>query len=106
MATYGAAGLIEPVDTGYYSPQHMAHSSTPLLVDFVLRYSHEIDEAHAGTGDVVLYRFGRSFSHAAIVVEWPREIIHAHKLSGKVVAMRGDVADLGGRPTRFFSFWG
>jgi hypothetical protein len=84
----------------------MLHSHEELLVDFVLRYAHEIDEAQVGPGDVVLYRVGRSFSHAAIVVDWPREIIHAHKLSNKVLAMRGDVADLEGKRRRFFSIWG
>lgn len=33
-------------------------------------------------GDVVLFRFGRAASHAAIVVEWPRRLLHAHPAAG------------------------
>jgi len=29
------------------------------------------------SGDIVLWRFGRSFSHAAIVIDWPK-IVHAY----------------------------
>jgi cell wall-associated NlpC family hydrolase len=105
-AVYEEAGVVAHVDTGYYAPQFMLHSKDERLANFVLRYGREIAEADAKAGDVVLYRVGRSFSHAAIVVDWPREIIHAHKLSGKVVAMDPFAADLGGRPTRVFSVWG
>jgi cell wall-associated NlpC family hydrolase len=104
-ASFSEAGLVDPVVTGNYSPQFMLHNKDERLVAFILRYAHEIDESNVGMGDVVTYRVGRSFAHAAIVVDWPSEIIHAHKLSGKVVAMRGDIADLQGRPRRFFSVW-
>lgn len=105
-AVYHEAGVVERVDTGTYSPQFMLHDRRERLAEFVGRYSREIAEADAGPGDVVLYRVGKSFSHAAIIVEWPHNIIHAHKLSGKVVAMDGRAADLQSRPTRFFTPWG
>jgi cell wall-associated NlpC family hydrolase len=105
-ACFFEAAAIPRVETGYYSPQHMLHDREERLAGFVLRYAREIGEAQAGPGDVVLYKVGRSFSHAAIVVDWPHEIIHAHKLSGKVVAMPPFDADLAGRATRFFSIWG
>ncbi len=104
-AAFEEARITAHIDTGNYSPQFMLHSRDERLADFVLRYAHEIAESEVGMGDLVLYRVGHSFSHAAIVVDWPREIIHAHKLSGKVVAMRGDVADLQGKRMRFFSVW-
>jgi cell wall-associated NlpC family hydrolase len=100
------AKIVPHVETGFYSAQFFCHHSDERLAAFVLLYAHEIAESAVGPGDVVLYRVGRSFSHAAIVVDWPGDVIHAHKLSGKVVEMRGDVADLEGRPTRFFSVWG
>ena len=100
------AGLTPHIETGYYAPQFMLHSREERLAEFVARYAREIGEFEAGAGDVVLFRVAHSFSHAAIIVEWPREIIHAHKLSGKVVAMAPFVADLEGRRVRFFSPWG
>ena len=104
-ASFEAAKIVPHIETGYYSAQFFCHHSEERLAEFVLRYAHEITESEVGMGDLVLYRVGRSFSHAAIVVDWPREIIHAHKLSGKVIAMSPFAADLGGRPTRFFSVW-
>lgn len=102
-AVYEEAGIVPHVETGFYAPQFMLHSREERLVNFVLRYAHETDVANPG--DLVLYRFGKSYSHAAIVVDWPREIIHAHKMSGKVVAMNPFATDLCGRNMRFFSVW-
>ena len=65
--------------------------------------AREITEAEVGAGDIVLYRVGRAYAHAAIVVDWPRAVIHAHKLSGKVVEMPAFDADMQGRKVRFFS---
>jgi cell wall-associated NlpC family hydrolase len=103
-AVYEEAGIVPHVDTGFYAPQFMLHSREERLVNFVLRYADESDVANSG--DLVLYRFGKSYSHAAIVVDWPHEIIHAHQMSGKVVVMNPFAADLYGRDMRFFSVWG
>ena len=105
-AVYEEAGLTAHIDTGYYPPQHFLHSDGEQLATFLSRHAAEIDAARAGAGDVVIYRYGRAYAHAAIIVEWPARIVHAHKLSGKVVEMAPFAADLGGRPTRFFSVWG
>jgi hypothetical protein len=104
-AVFHEAGIVGEVLTEPYSPQFMLHSREEKLAEFVGRYGREIQASEVGAADVVLYRVGKSFSHAAIVVDWPRAIIHAHKLSGKVVEMNGEVADLQGRQTRFFSPW-
>ncbi len=52
-------------------------------------------------GDVAVFRFGRTFSHGAIVVEWP-VVIHAYWAVGRVVW--GDAAryPLAGRRGPFF----
>ena len=100
------AGVVGHVDTGHYSPQHFLHSDGEQLATFVSRYAREITEAEVNPGDVVLYRVGRAYAHCAIVVDWPGAIIHAHKLSGKVVEMRAFDADMQGRKVRFFSPWG
>ena len=102
-AAFQEAGVLPYIETGAYAPQFMLHSRDEKLVEFILRYGREIDEATVGMADVVVYRVGRSYSHAAIVVDWPGAILHAHKLSGQVVEMDGRTADLAGRATRFFS---
>lgn len=104
-AAYRESGVLHRVEIAPYSVQAMLHSADETVVSYLLRYGREIEEADARAGDVVLYRVGRSFSHAAIIVEWPGRVIHAHALSGKVIEMHGRVADLAGRAARFFSPW-
>lgn len=99
------AGLFPHIETDYYAPQHMLHDRSERMAPIVLRFTREITEAQVGPGDVVLYKVAHSFSHAAIVVDWPREIIHAHSLSRKVISMPAFAYDMAGRETRFFSFW-
>jgi hypothetical protein len=48
----------------------------------------------------VLYRVGRCFAHAAIVLDWPH-ILHAYRGEGVVLA-RGDDGPLGARARRVF----
>lgn len=104
-AAYEAAGVTGHVEIAPYSPQIMLHRGEETVIPYLLRCGREIPEAEARAGDVVLYKVGRSFSHAAIIVDWPTRIIHAHSKSGKVVEMAGNVADLDGRATRFFTPW-
>jgi cell wall-associated NlpC family hydrolase len=106
-AVYFEAGVIPHIETGHYAIQHFMHSDREELAEFVGRYSHEVDEAHAGPGDVVLFKIHRAHAHAAIIVDWPKSIIHAHKLSGRVVETPAFYADLERwKKTRFFSVWG
>ena len=69
------------------------------------RFAGEIDPAAVQPGDVLLFKFGRAFSHGAIVTAWP-QIVHANRRDGAVVL--GDVdrdADLIGRPMKAYSYW-
>ena len=52
-------------------------------------------------GDIALFRFGRTFSHGAIVTDWPR-LIHAYWAIG-VVWGDATLHPLKDRPVRFFS---
>ncbi len=105
IAVYAAAGLIPPIETGVYSPQWMLHRSEELYLTHVLRLAREITLDAVGAGDFALWRFGRAFSHGAIVVDWP-VIIHA-SLADACVCLADATrdADLPGRPVRFFSPW-
>ncbi len=100
------AGLIPHVEIEPYSPQWFLHHSQELFIGYVLAAgAREIDETQAMMGDVVMYKLGRCFAHGAIIVEWPQQIIHAHKQSGLVLASGGFDADLVDRQRRFFSLF-
>lgn len=100
---YRESGAVPDVVVPAYAPQWFLHQSRELLSEHVLRYARPIDEAAAQAGDLVLYRIGHCYAHAAIVVAWPGEIVHAHKGSGCVLIMGGREADLRGRAVRFFT---
>ena len=75
---FNAVGLthIEESDMPVYPPDIMLHRNEETVLAGLTRYAHEIETPL--TGDVVVWKFGRIFAHAGIVIEWPR-IIHAHR---------------------------
>lgn len=112
---YPEAGIVPYVAVPYYPKDWMHHRSAELYMQGLLRYMREIPGPPL-PGDVVLWRFGRCFSHGAIVVEWPH-IIHA--FAGRCVTLEnaeaaswlthiGENGPEQGRvrPKKFFSLWG
>jgi len=102
---FSESGMSEEIQIEYYSPQFFLHTKEEKFASYVLQYSREITESEVQMGDIVLYKFGHSFAHGAIIVDWPKSIIHAHKLDGCVIETAAFDADLHGRKTRFFSVW-
>ena len=106
LCVFAGVGLIEDFDTGAYPPDWHQHRAEERYAGIVLQLAREIQRDELGPGDIVLFKFGRAFSHGGIVIDWP-QIIHAVRRDQKVVY--GDVereSDLMGRPMRCFSFWG
>ncbi len=105
LAVYTAAGVIAPVDVGAYSTQWHLHRSRELYIEWVGRFAREIGREQAQPGDFAVWRYGRTFSHGAIVLAPPR-VIHAVRDIG--VTLDDWTADeaLKTRPMRVFSLWG
>lgn len=104
-AVYEAAGLIPHVQPEY-AAQWYQHRDEELFLAFVTPYADEIDRATAGPGDFVIWRYGRTYSHGAVIIA-PPTIIHATMTGG--CAHLGDMdrdEDLATRPRRFFTLWG
>lgn len=66
----------------YYSLSVSQHKESTEYIDLVSTYMREIPEAEAGPGDVVIYKMGFAFAHAAIIVQWPNFVIHAFAHGG------------------------
>ncbi|HUN96339.1 MAG TPA: hypothetical protein VMU69_08880 [Bradyrhizobium sp.] len=98
-AVYHAAGVIPAIEIPYYPPDWHLHRGVERYMNGLLAHACEIEEPQPA--DVALFRFGRCFSHGAVVVEWPR-LIHAWHAGG---VLRGDATQplLADRPVRFFS---
>jgi cell wall-associated NlpC family hydrolase len=56
-------------------------------------------------GNVLIWRYGRTFSHGAIVSQWPK-IIHASFPAGCVLEESVMGGILEEKPMRVYSFWG
>lgn len=103
IGVYAEAGLIEPFDTGDYPPDWMLHREEERFLAWVNQYLVEVETPLPG--DVAIWRFGRSFSHGAIVVDWPL-FIHAYRVAGCVCfGSAGQDIDLARRAVRYYSFF-
>ena len=96
---YRRCGLVPHVDPGYYPPDWHLHRDAERYLEKLMPYARELAGPPA-PGDVAVFRFGRTFSHGAIVVDWPR-LIHAYWRRG-VVWGDATLNPLAGRKVRFF----
>jgi cell wall-associated NlpC family hydrolase len=85
-AIYRACDLLPEVELPVdYSLQVAQHRASTEYVDFIARYFREIPEAEVLPGDLVVYKLGHAYAHAAVVVSWPEYVIQAemrHGVSG------------------------
>jgi len=108
------AGLVPRIEIPFYPHDWHLHRSIERYLDGLLKYTREIP-GPPKPGDIALWKFGRCFSHGAIVMSWPlvmhayvgsscryenAETAHWLKFVGENTSERGKP-----RPVRFFSFW-
>jgi NlpC/P60 family putative phage cell wall peptidase len=100
-AVYRGCGLVAAIAIPPYPPDWHLHRGAERYLAAVLDHAAEIAEPPL-PGDIALWRFGRCFSHGAIVVAWPT-VIHAYV--GRRVALEGAerAAYLARRPRKFFT---
>jgi cell wall-associated NlpC family hydrolase len=66
----------------HYSVQTYLHRKSTEYIDIIAKYMREIPESEVKPGDVVVYKLGHAFAHAAIIVEWPKHVIHSLNREG------------------------
>jgi cell wall-associated NlpC family hydrolase len=112
LEVYREAGLIGDVEIPFYPPDWHLHRAEEVYLGVVEEYAREITlpgapeirapAATAAGSDFVLYQFGRTWSHGAIVLNWPL-IIHAVVQHGVILSDGERDGMLAGRRRRFFS---
>ena len=104
LAVYSAAGLIGEADVGAYASQWHLHRGEELYAAHVERLGgREIAAAEAQGGDLALWRYGRTFSHGAILVGPGARVAHAVQGLGVVLGDLDADEDLRTRPMRLFT---
>jgi len=108
VRVYCDLGLIEPFDPRPYTRDWMLHRDDERYLSFLLARTHEIMEP--GSGDIIIFRFGRCFSHGGIVTATdPLTIVHAFAPARAVLEEEvGRNAELAERlrHVKFASYWG
>lgn len=101
---YERAGVIEHCDPGFYSANLAIHSHDDVFERFIRECGGVQTEA-PDVGDVVMWRFGKSFSHGGILVTENR-FVHAALAPG--IVCYGDLtdADVAWRKRRFYEMGG
>lgn len=103
-AVYVGAGVRPAFPVDDYPMDFMLHADAERLCETIERQGGRVTDAPL-PGDVVVWQFGRSFSHAGIVVSWPDAVIHAFRPWGSVVESPGNADKLSGREVRFYTLW-
>lgn len=104
-AVYHAVGLVPDLRPQYDS-EWFLHRDEELYLEWVRPHAREISREELAPGDFVIWKFGRTFSHGAIVIE-PPVVIHA-VMAGRAV-IRADMdrdEELRTRPALFFTLFG
>jgi cell wall-associated NlpC family hydrolase len=71
------AGLTPELEIEDYPPDWYLHRDEERFLGWVTKFARKIDGAPYKPADVVMYRFGRTFAHSAIITCWP-QVIHAY----------------------------
>ncbi len=99
---YESAGVIEHIAPTYTADWHLHHSEEQYLGWLEQLGAYEIEAPLPG--DLALFKFGRCYSHGAIVIDAPK-IIHAY--FGRNVELASlDETLLQDRSVKFFTLWG
>jgi cell wall-associated NlpC family hydrolase len=102
LAVYETTGVIEPIDVGLYPTDWHLHRSEEMFLAW-LEKAGAVEIEQPQPGDIALFKYGRCFSHGAVVIE-PGRVVHSYIDIG-VRWHRLCEAPLHGRPVRYFTPW-
>lgn len=104
-------GVTAPFDPRPYAPGWHMHHSEERYLGFITDRCAETFEPKPG--DIVLFKFGRCYSHGGIIVsDTPVRIVHAIGAGGKAGAVTEEIVSRNvalhkaSREPRYFSYWG
>lgn len=101
------SGLCEPFDPRPYSDDWYLHRSEERYLGFV--FDHSGETAVPQIGDVMVFRYGRCYSHGGIVTSTaPLKIVHAFQPAMAVieeVVAHNPMLNEPRRAPKFFSYW-
>lgn len=97
-------GVLAPLDPRPYSPTWHMHHSEEKYLSWLENVATEKDDSQLTPGDVIVWRFGRCYSHGAIFLGG-ESIVHALVMNGKVMRGKMSETDLRRRPLKVYDIW-
>jgi len=106
-------GLLSPFDPRPYAPRWHLHRSEEKFINIIKDDLGAEEVIAPKLGDVVVWQFGRTFSHGAIIVN-NEEVVHAYYAAGLCLISRLDedvlrFVSVGNtnfsRPVKYFDLW-
>lgn len=112
---FAGAGLIETFDPGNYTHDWHMHRGEEKYLATVEEYATILSplgdpsindaEVEYDPGTILLWKVGRTFSHSAMVTQWPF-IIHSYLPANMVEEVDVRNTPMSARPMRAYSYWG
>lgn len=98
--------IIKDIDPRPYSAEWMLHNTEEKFLEVLTGAIPTREVDHPRIGDVIVYRFGKTFAHGALYIG-NNEVLHAYKQSGMChISQRTDtrLAKIGSwdRPVKYF----
>lgn len=100
---FHTCGMVPHVDAGFYPREWHLHRGEELFLGWLAKCGAR-EVATPRPGDVAIYRFGRCFSHGAIVVADSGLAVHSYIGRG-VIRTAPDEEPLAGRERRCFTLF-
>jgi len=98
---YEKIGAIPFVDPTPYPPDWHLHRDGERYMGWLHQYAKETDKPQPG--DIALWKFGRCFSHAGIIIS-DQQIIHSYLGIGVVIESTS-ASIFTNRPVKYFTLW-
>ncbi len=120
IEVFAGAGMIEAFDPGKYTKDWYMHRTEEVYLQTVERYcgaplregpgiggpdGWEASGYAPFTGDILVWRVGRTYSHSGIVTDWPF-VVHASAPSRIVEEVSVINTPVYVRPVKHYSIWG
>lgn len=102
---FEACGLIAHVDAGFYPTDWHEHRTEEVFLEWLNQCGARSVHTPPRPGDVALFRFGRTYSHGAIVVAEDLQMVHAAANHRAVILTRQNEAPLSGRDALYFTLF-
>lgn len=104
---YTACGLVKRTVYPVYGQDWFRHAEREdkyIVEGFLAAGCREIPESEVGPGDTAIVKFGRAYSHCAIIIEWPKLVVCAWPTMERVCLVNATEDRIyRNRQTRFFT---